>query len=964
MTPFLLDTANYIHQHFGDQTRELMIVLPNKRGALFLKRHLANIYNKTIWLPKIISAEEFIAELSGMQSADSITLSALLYDSYVSVMKDKAESFDGFIKWSNMLMQDYNEIDRYLIEAKSIYKNLAEIKEIENWSLAREEKTDMQRNYIAFMSSLGDVYEHYTKQLETKQIAYQGLAYKNAVRNTLSGKINPDSYLNKNTKIIFAGFNALNRAEEVLFNYFIEQQGAIVLWDIDNYYFSNELHEAGNFLRKHFTKEQFRSESFITNNLKEQVKNIQVIGAAQNMAQVATATSVLKEWIYKGVDLNKTAIVLCDESLLFPLLSVLPEEIEAVNVSLEYPLSQSTLYDLSEQLVNMHINKKQNSAQGAIYYKDLMRVLQNPYFALLYGKENNANKLAKGIAEKNISYFSVKTLNNLFGDNYENVRFLFEGWDSAIGAVTKLKLLSERLLNKFDPDSYRENTAKFLSTETEFVFEFGKLITRLEEVCSSVNYINELKTLRKIIQQLVSGASVPFFGEPLKGLQIMGVLETRTLDFENLILISVNENILPSGKSANTFIPFDLKKYFRLPVYQDKDAIYAYHFYRLIQKAESIALIYNTETDTLGKGEKSRFITQLLTELPRVNKNAVINESIAISEVGEKRHTLEISIEKTDELIERTKAKAFTPERSGFSPSLLNSYKDCSLRFYFNYLAHIKEPEEVEESVEAGTFGTILHYVLEHAYANKKDIYLNEADFSEILPKIEELTQSGFKEQYSESEFKQGKNYLAYHTIKIYAENLIRADAEYVKSLTANKNSLKILDLEKKLEWVIDLNTGKETVKVKFSGTCDRIDATADHFRIVDYKSSVNETNDKFEFVGFEELFSNKKYNKAFQLFVYAWLAWRNNMCEPEKIRTCIVPFKGNKKSEYYILEQRSDNKQPAKPLQYTQELLEEFEKHLQNKTSELFDKSIPYTQTEDDDKCTYCAYNGICNRI
>ncbi|HEY1039318.1 MAG TPA: PD-(D/E)XK nuclease family protein, partial [Bacteroidia bacterium] len=813
MTPFLLDTANYIHQHFGDNTRELMIVLPNKRGALFLKRHLANIYNKTIWLPRIISAEEFIAELSQLQSADAITLSAQLYDSYVSILKEKAESFDGFIKWCNMLLQDYNEIDRYLIDAKAIYKNLAEIKEIENWSLAAEEKTEMQRNYIAFMSSLGDVYEHFTKQLEERKIAYQGLAYKHAVKNALSGKVKIQS-----EKIIFAGFNALNRAEEVLFDYFIKEHGAIVLWDADKYYFSNELHEAGNFLRKHFSKQQFRSENFITRNLTEQPKNVQVVGAAQNMAQVATATSILKEWIYKGIDLNKTAIVLCDESLLFPLLSVLPEEIEAVNVSLEYPLSQSTLYDLSEQLVTMHINKKQNSSQGSIYFKDLVRVLQNPYFALLYGKENNANKLAKHIAENNISYFSVKTLNKLFGENYQQVAFLFEGWDTAIGAVSKLKILADRLLLDIE-----KNAARFLATETEFVFEFGKLVTRLQEVCTEVNYITEVKTLRRIIQQLVSGASVPFFGEPLKGLQIMGVLETRTLDFENLIMISVNENVLPSGKSANTFIPFDLKKYFQLPVYQDKDAIYAYHFYRLIQKAESIALIYNTEMDTLGKGEKSRFITQLQTELPQVNKQALIQESIAISEVSEKRNTEAISIEKNDELINKTKAKAFTPERSGFSPSLLNTYKDCRLRFYFNYLAQIKEPEEVEESVEAGTFGTILHYVLEKAYLPKKDLYLKEADFTEILSSIDDLTKEGFKEQYTENEFMLGKNYLAYHTIKVYAENLVKADAEYAKGLEKGNSSLKIIDLERKLEWILQLNHKGETIPVKISGTCDRI---------------------------------------------------------------------------------------------------------------------------------------------
>jgi RecB family exonuclease/predicted DNA-binding protein YlxM (UPF0122 family) len=858
-------------------------------------------------------------------------------------MKEKAEPFDNFVKWVNMLLQDFNEIDRYLVDAKSIYKNLAEIKEIENWSLAEENKTELQTNYIAFMSALGDVYEHFVKALEARQIAYQGLAYKKAVANVQAKKVQMEQEC-----IVFAGFNALNRAEEILFRHFIEEQGARVLWDADSYYLDDPLNEAGLFLRRHFTYDFFRSGHFISNNLSEQEKRISIIGAPQNMAQVATASAILEKWIHEGVSLHNTAIILCDESLLFPMLSVLPEEVDAVNVSLEYPLRQSTLYDLSEQLIALHINKKQNSSHGAVYYKDLLHVLQNPYFNLLFAADLQMGKIAKRIAENNISYFSIKTLQNVFGEHYDNVAFLFEGWNTTAEAVASLRRLSDELLMAFEKK-------KKGTTDLEFAFEFGKLITRLQEVCLQVNYITDLKTLRRIIQQLLAGASIPFFGEPLKGLQIMGVLETRTLDFENVILISVNENILPSGKSANTFIPFDLKKYFKLPVYQDKDAVYAYHFYRLIQRAKNIALIYNTETDAMGKGEKSRFITQLLHELPLKNKYATIEDAVALPATQERKPIPPIEIFKTPALFEKLQAKANTPDRSGFSPSLFNTYKDCSLRFYFAYLANIREAEEVEESVEANTFGTILHYVLEKAYTGIKGNYLTSKDFETIYPQIEGLTEAAFREQYTESEFMYGKNYLAFHTIKLYAENLVKADEAYVKELTASNNSLKILELEQKLEHTLELQINGEQTQVKISGTADRIDLTAGQFRIVDYKSSVSD-NDKFAFEGFETLFTEKKFNKAFQLFMYAWLAWKNKLSDAGSIRTCIVPFRGNKKKEYYIEENKA-------LLRFSDELLQQFEERLIQEIRHIFDPAISFKQTEDLDKCVFCAYAKICNR-
>lgn len=949
MTPFLYNTANYIHQHFGDDTRKLLLVLPNKRGSLFLKRHLANIYNKTIWLPKIISAEELITELSGLQTADNITLVAVLYDCYRDVMKDKAESFDNFLKWSNMLLQDFNEIDRYLIDAQSIYKNLTEIKEIENWSLAAEEKTEMQSNYIKFMSSLGDIYALYTQKLIAQNIAYQGLAYKKAVEalKTKSAFAEYDSF-------IFAGFNALNRAEEIIFQHFIEEKKAAILWDADEYYLHNEKHEAGLFLRKHLQREHFKTDSFIENNYLEGTKNIEIIGAAQNMAQVSCAAQILQNWIHSGVDLNKTAIVLCDETLLFPLLSVLPEEIKEVNVSLEYPLSKSTLYDLASQLVNLHINKKQSRSGGAIYYKDLLKVIQNPYFSMLLGDSKNLQIITRSIAENNITYFSVSTLEKIIGENYTKVNYLFAGWESISGVIKNLRLLANNLISLLNSENKQHK-----NLETEFIVEFSKLITNLETLVEKVNYITELKTLRKIIQQLLSGASVPFFGEPLKGLQIMGVLETRTLDFENVILISVNENILPSGKSSNTFIPYDLKKYFKLPVYQDKDAIYAYHFYRLLQKAKNIGLIYNTENDTFGKGEKSRFITQLVNELPAANKAVNIVERIAVSEDLLHKDEIAFTIEKTEEHIIKTKDKAFTHERPGFSPSLLNNYRDCSLRFYFNYISKIREADEVEENVETNTMGTILHEVLEQIYTPFKDSFVKKDALLAQLTQLETLTETAFKNHFSESEFKFGKNFLAFQTVQLYATSLIKSEAEKVERLEKQNDSLKIIDLERKLESIIELKQGDEIIPIKVIGISDRIDASAGQFRIVDYKSSVSQ-KDSFVFTNFEELFADKKYNKAFQLFIYAWLCWKNKLSVAEHIKPCIIPFRSNDKNEYYITQKIGKE---TCELQFTDSLLMEFEIHLTALLGKVFDKATPYTQTEDEDKCQFCAYAPLCRR-
>jgi len=948
-TSFLYKTASYIKDHLSDNTRQVLVVLPNRRGALFLKRYLSKVYQKTIWLPKIISVEEFISDLSGLKNADAILMSVLLYESYLEIMQTKAETYDQFIKWSDMMIQDFNEVDRYLVNADELYKNLSNIKEIEHWSLGREDKSTLQLNYLEFMASVGEIYKLFQQKLLQKGIAYQGLAYRKAVENITKIKF----YEHYNS-FVFAGFNALNKSEELIFDYFKKNKKSHFLCDGDEFYVNNEQHEAGHFLRKYLKSDLFNKSTFIENYYKTIEKNIEIIGASQNMSQVTVAAEIIKKWVYSGVELNNTAIVLCDESLLFPLLHVLPEEISELNVSLEFPLFKSTLFDLVLQLCNLHINKKQSRTTDLIYYKDILKVIQNPYFTMLLSDSRKINNIKKKITDKNTSYFTNNQIEDLFEAEFTSISYLFTDWPNPIFAVQQLHKLGESIL-----EINNNNEKKAISLETEFIIEYIKLINQLHLSIANVSYITELKTLRRIIQQLQRNASVPFYGEPLKGLQIMGVLETRTLDFENVILISVNESILPSGKSNSSFLPYDLKKHVKLPVFQDKDAVYAYHFYRLLQSAKNIGLVYNTESDTMGKGEKSRFITQLINELPLINNRVKLNQFIA-SSADQIEHTNRvINIDKTEEHLKYIALKAANTEKSGFSASLFNNYRDCSLRFYFNYVSRIKEQNSVEENIENNTMGTILHEVLENCYKP----FINQIVPKELLVKktkqIKEFTRTAFKNRFTESDFEYGKNYLAFETVQLYATRLLNRDADYIDYLKLRNDDLHIVALEEELTHCLIIQGDEKIHEVKITGICDRIDRSKNLFRIVDYKSSSGD-KDVFLFESMEQLFKGEKHSKMFQLFIYAWLCWKNKLCKTNEIFPCIIPFRSSK-GELLGLTKKEDKQEVR--LVFTDDLLQEFEFHLIKLIEEIFNPSKPFNQTENFDNCQFCTYSILCKR-
>ena len=950
MTPFLQYIAQYIFEHHANDTERLCIVLPNKRGALYLKQHLARAFQKTIWLPTIISAEELVAELSGLQQADSIDLICDLYQVYVGILKEKAEPFDAFAKWGTLMLQDFNEADRYLIDTDSLYQNLKEIKEIENWSLSADDLTSTQQDYIDFMFQMGTIYKEFSKILLQKKQAYQGLMYRKSVEG-----YKDSVYINQFSKILICGFNALNKAETIIFSDLVKEKKASIIWDGDKYYVDNEEYEAGLFLRKNFTNTWLDSKNYIGNDFKNIAKHIDIVAVPKQMGQAQVVSHQLHEWIKQGKSLNKTAVVLADESLLFPILNQLPEEIKHVNITMEYPLRLSPIYDLMDNLISLHQSTQKAGASSSFYFADVFKILQNSLFKKYYKSFNpsvHLQSIIQKIIDKNYVWLNTKVLAELFEDNYKNIESLFNTWSNSSQGISAMSQIIE-VFNASESEDLQLSL-----TENEYLHVFTKYFNRLQSLIQTHHYLDSLLTLKSLYKQIIGAASVPFIGEPLQGLQIMGVLETRTLDFENIILLGVNEGVLPSGKSANSFIPNDLKRYHGMPLYGDKDAVYAYHFYRILQRASNVLITYNTEHSVLGSGEKSRFITQLQFELQKYSPHHTITEvMLSGGELPASSRNV-ISINKTDfNLAPIIKKLTTNDEYSGLSPSALLTYKDCALRFFFRYGAGIKETEDVEESAEANTQGSILHESLEMLYKPFIGRVLTEENIKECLSKTEESVNIIFQNYFSQRESQFGKNFLQRKVIYEYVNKLLRNDLKLIQDSKKTNELLSLIDLEKSLtsSIIIDIKGVNTTIYLK--GSADRIDKLGNKIRIIDYKSSVK-ADDKFKFTNFEDLFKDSQYNKMLQLFMYAWFVVKNKLARPEDLQPCIIPFKKFEEQPKFIMEETKG----GGILNFTAELLEEFETHLKLEILEMISDETFFTQTEDEDKCEYCAYAGICN--
>lgn len=957
MQSFLEKTVKYLHAKYGDDISELCIVLPNRRAGLFLKTHFSNSLKKTFWSPEILATEDFVALLSELQPADPTTLLFELYETVKKCNPTNAETFEEFSKWGQILLSDFNEVDRYLIDAKQLFGNLKDIKELETWSLNSEEAlTDFQKQYLDFWQMLGAYYNDFVERTLAKKHAYQGLAYR-VVANNVAEKVNKHSW----KKIIFAGFNALNLAEEVIIEQLLAMGKAEIIWDTDGYYVNNISQEAGRFIRKYdqsgkFKKLEEHCVVFEENLLSNEKKNITIIGAAKNVAQAKVAGSLVTEIKNQTESLQTTALVLADENLLFPVLHSLPENLEDINVTMGYPLKNTPVAGYFDLIFNLHENAQKIAAgrtNYSFYHTDLIKLLSHPYTAIALANSEqklSVRSIVQKIQNRNIVFAAQSTLEKLFADEriaeYELLKPLFLHWKTADDSLACVQYVIELLKNGIvaQQDTNAENKA---SLELEYLFAFTKIVKRMQVLMSDYpGSVTDVKTLRSVINQIVRSSTLPFYGEPLMGLQVMGMLETRTLDFENVILLSCNEDILPSGKAVNSFVPFELKRHFGLPTYSDKDAIFAYHFYRLLQRATNIYLLYNTESDALGSGEKSRFLTQLIYELPKVNPNVTITEQLVNIPVKTSAAGNEIVIQKTPEIFEKLKAKA----EYGFSPSLLNKYRNCSLQFYFHSIAGLKEADEVEETIGADVLGNVIHSVLEQLYLPLVGKNLKAEDVKQMKPQVETMAMKAFEEYYERAEISFGKNLLTLKVALKFILNFLNAELESINLAEKSKQPIFIKALEQELE--TDLLVGKSQVKVK--GKADRIDGMGSATRIIDYKTGLADSSE-LKFDDWDLIRSDANLAKSFQLLMYAYMYQKMNPAIKDNIQSGIITFRELSAGLKMVKVQGE--------AQLNEQVLSEFEDQLQQLLSTIFDKEQPFKQTDELDNCLYCSFKGICNR-
>lgn len=918
MTTFIFDVLKDL-QNSNSNFSKLTFILPNKRAGLFLKHQLSKVVKKTIFSPTIISIEEFVEELSQLKTVSNTELLFEFYNSYCELTKkENLDTFESFSKWAQTLLQDFNEIDRYLIPQDKIFNYLSAIQDLKHWSL-EDDKTDFIKNYLSFWNKLFDYYRNFREKLLKKKTGYQGLIYREAVNNL-------ESYIQHNLKKqhVFLGFNALNTAEEIIIQELLQNDLAKIYWDIDAVFINNPRHDAALFTRQHKLKwNYFKKEPFnwITNNYSKE-KNISVYGIPKHVGQAKHIGTLLKVINKDNETLQNTAVILGDESLLIPVLNSIPKSIKTLNITMGFPLKEIPIASLFEVLFKMHKKKS-----DAFYYIDVIDILSHQFIRPIFivNDTDYASQIIEVINVNNLIYITAERLKEIANKSSNIIDILFSNWNNSINTI---------LENCFELIAYikmyldTNKSSNLLSLE--YLYRFNTLFNELSRLNSDYNHIKDVSILHSVYKDLLSSETLDFQGEPLQGLQIMGMLESRVLDYETVIISSVNEGVLPSGKSNNSFIPFDVKLENNLPTYKEKDAVYTYHFYRLLQRAKNIHILYNTETDVLVGGEKSRFITQL--ELEGIHD---INHQIIASKVPVIKPHLNI-IEKNKDL----ELKLTEVANKGFSPSSLTNYIRNPIDFYYQKILKIKEYDEAEETVAANTLGTVVHNTLEDFYKPLTSTFLTIESIKSLQPKIEESVKFHFKNEYKEGDITKGKNLIIFEIAKRYVSNFLKLEIEELKS----GNKIKIIAIEANNDVLIDMP--ELGFPVKLTGKVDRVDEYNGTTRIIDYKTGRVEQN-KVEIVNWNDITTDyTKYSKSFQVLTYTYMmALSKDIKLP--VEAGIISFKNLNAGFLKFSKKDKPGSYAKKNSLITQETIDSFSEQLKLLITEICNPSIPFTEKE-----------------
>ena len=913
---FLTKIAAVIKDNYSDKLSDTVVILPNKRAKVFLIEAIKGQLSQTAFSPEIVSIEDFIQNISGVRSIDSIEQLFEFYEVYLSITpSSQRQSFELFANWAKTLLQDFNEIDRYLLDPSHVLSYLKDIEDIKKWGIEVENKTQLLENYIDFWKLLPNYYQSLYDHLLAKGIGYQGLIYREAVKN-LNHFINTV----QKKQFIFAGFNALNAAEEKIVQELLAVGQAKIYWDADQTFLNDPYHDAGLFLRrfkqnwKYYKTHPFE---WIVNDFSS-TKNIHVIGTPKSIGQAKIAGSILEQTILEHPEkaLDKVAVVLGEESLLVPLLYSLPASTGALNITMGYSAKNNPAQILVAKLFKMHTNSLSRNNKGYVfYYKEVLDVLTHP----LVEPYAEARELVQLINVNNYTFITYQKLLDLNPKPSELFLLLFKKWET--GAVPVLETiinLLQTLKNNLSNDNEEEKITK------AFVFAIFKVINKLITYYSKHQHIDKIETLYAIYKQVIDVAEVSFEGEPLNGLQIMGVLESRVLDFDTVIVTSMNEGKFPAGKSSNSFIPYDVKRELGLPTFKEKDAIYTYHFYHLLQRATTVYLLYNTESEGLDAGEKSRFITQLDVErqpnhnLTHEIYNAVLPDTAYIP----------MEVPKSTAVILRLKEIA----EQGFSPSALTKYIRNPIDFYFQKILRIREVEEVEESIALNTLGTIIHETLKTLYEPFIGRLISELDLQQCFKLVDDEVLKQFKLVYKEGEIKKGRNLLAFEVTKRNVSNFLKVELENIKA----GDEIQIIALEQTYERLLE--HPKLPFPVLIKGNVDRIEKRNGTIRIIDYKTGKVEKA-TVTLRSWEDLTIDIKNEKIIQVLAYAYMFEKEAKGLP--IEAGIISFKNLK--EGFLPFNFKSGKEETKNIE--EEILTNYLEQIVLLLTEILDETIPFTE-------------------
>lgn len=964
MKPFLYQVATLFYQQYGAEIHRLAFVFPNRRAGLFFQKYLSEISEKPLFSPSILTINDLFMQLSGKHPADKIQMLFRLYELYKQ-RSGSSESFDEFIYWGEMLLNDFDDIDKYMVDARMLFRNVSDLKSLDDdfnylspeqvqairsfWSsFYPKGDSPNQQHFLELWEILYDLYAGLRTSLAKDGCGYDGMIFREVVEQLEKEPMSDFPF----DQVVFVGLNALSVSEERLLLALQKKGVADFYWDYVGPWVTDPDNKASFFLGRNLRLFPSRMQLPATEPVQAEIRVMGVPSAIGQAKQVYPILQALAdEQQLTDESALRTAIVLPDEHLLVPVLNAIPEAIQHINVTMGYPLAGTPVAALMEYILTLQKNIRYIDRVPVFYFRDVLPILNHQY--VMAAAPEEVSQLVKDMTTGNRIYVHAADLNRheLLSILFTPVQNTEELSDYLIHVLEALNAcLRNNRPNPDDEEKISNSTQTTADIEQEFIFHYFATVNRMKEVMREAKIEMRLDTYFRLLKRMTDLITIPFEGEPLSGLQVMGVLETRALDFDRLIILSMNEGIFPLKKAANSFIPYNLRRGFGLPTYEHQDSVWAYHFYRLIRRAKQVTLLYDTRTTGLQTGEVSRFVHQLRYHYQYPLIDELVVYDVASSAVPP------ISVQKTAE-VEKLLSDFLSGGPRALSASAINTYLDCPLKFYFSVLEQIQEEDEITETVERDVFGSILHKVMEDLYAPFKG-KLVTADLLKLLRKDQPLLTGTIARAFAELFFKSpvvrplgGENFLTGEMIRKYAEKILEQDARFTP--------FHYIESEKKVRATITLSD-KRVVQLK--GFIDRVDSLDRVLRIVDYKTG----SGKLEFESVEGLFDKEAKDRpkaVMQVFLYAWMYQQLPEYTGMSIQPAIYYLRTLFQRSFNPVVEQKKGRGKADKVNSFQEFVADFEDKLRQCLDEIFNLDIPFTQTETGKACAYCSFRGLCGK-